>query len=728
MPIVLSQLLIPLITIVAIVVGVWLVVNLIGIRIIRPSEVGIVEKWWSTKGSLNQAIIALNGEAGYQPDLLRSGIHFKSPFMYRLHKVPLITIAQGKIGYLFARDGKPLAPTQLLGSVVSNFMDAREFLTSDGQRGPQRGILREGTYAINTALFAVITFSKVHYLPMGERDDERKEMDEMCQKITNDGGFEPVVIDGTNDVVGIVIVNDGPNPPEEQIICPTVGNNPAEADIYHHSFQDPEKFLKAGGLRGKQHQVLIDGKYYINRLFATVKFEPKTIINVGCVGVVISYFGEEGADISGDNYTHGKLVENGKRGIWSKPLMPGKYPINTDAAKVISVPTTNFVLKWDSSTSGTHGYDSGLAAVKLITSDAFEPELPLSVVLSINCDEAPKLIQKFGDIKVLVEQSLDPMVSSFFKNAGQKRTLLQLVQERAELGEEALRVIKARLADYNLELHDVLIGTPRSADGDKGIETMYAQLRDRQIAVEKIQTYKRQGEAAEQEKLLRQSEATANQQTALTVSEIRIVTEENVGKAEKSKAIQDAATMVITAEAQAKATVLNANADSTKIAKIGIAEGIATKQKVNAYGGAEYQVYAQVAQAFADAIKTGKQALVPITQVNLGGDGESGGANALSMLLNLFSVEKLREFAKDIVLPNTPDEDQAMIDDLTGQIMSQANAVADSSATAKPEAAKGADAAPASSEAAHTAQPKPKADTSKDEGRQNGGQSPNRPY
>ncbi len=723
MPNVLPQMILPLLVIIGIAAVIWLIVNLIGIRIIRPSEVGIVEKWWSPKGSLDQAIIALNGEAGYQPDVLRSGIHFKSPFMYRVHKVPLITISQGKIGYIFARDGRPLEPTQLLGSVVSNFMDAREFLANQGQRGPQRGILREGTYAINTALFAVITSGRVHYLSMGERDDERKEMDEMSQKISKDGGFEPVVIDGANDAVGIVIVNDGPNPPEEQIICPTVGNNPNEPDTYHHSFQDPEKFLKAGGLRGKQHQVLIDGKYYINRLFATVEFQPKTVINVGCVGVVISYYGDEGADISGDNYTHGKLVENGKRGIWGKPLMPGKYPINIDAAKVISVPTTNFVLKWDSASSETHGYDSGLAAVQLITSDAFEPELPLSVVLSINCDEAPKLIQKFGDIKVLVEQSLDPMVSSFFKNAGQKRTLLQLVQQRSELGEEALKVIKARLADYNLELHDVLIGTPRSASGDKGIETMYAQLRDRQIAVEKIQTYKRQGEAAEQEKQLRQAEATANQQTALTVSEIRIVTEENVGKAEKAKAIQDAATTVITAEAQAKATVLNANADSTKIAKIGIAEGIATKQKVNAYGGAEYQVYAQVAQAFADAIKAGKQALVPVTTVNLGNDGANGGANALSMLLNLFSVEKLREFAKDLELPKTPDEEQATIDELTKQIMSQANSESEESAAeSKPHMAEEPKRAP------EVPQTEPKAEPGKDEGRQNGGPTPNRPY
>ena len=36
------------------------------------------------------------------------------PFQYRLHKMPLVTIPQGKIGYVFARDGQPLPPTQTL--------------------------------------------------------------------------------------------------------------------------------------------------------------------------------------------------------------------------------------------------------------------------------------------------------------------------------------------------------------------------------------------------------------------------------------------------------------------------------------------------------------------------------------------------------------------------------------------------------------------------------------
>ena len=52
--------------IIAVILFFWL----IGFIIIPNDKVGIVEKWWSPKGSLKEQIIALNGEAGYQPDLL----------------------------------------------------------------------------------------------------------------------------------------------------------------------------------------------------------------------------------------------------------------------------------------------------------------------------------------------------------------------------------------------------------------------------------------------------------------------------------------------------------------------------------------------------------------------------------------------------------------------------------------------------------------------------------
>src|SRR5689334_3763813 len=127
-------------------------------RYIPHNKVGIKEKLWSFKGSVTSGLIALQGEAGFQPECLRGGWHVLLPFQYRLHLMPLVTITQGKIGYVFARDGVPLAPAQTLaGNVVADdFSNVEHFLRHGGQKGPQRKILREGTYALNLAQFCVI--------------------------------------------------------------------------------------------------------------------------------------------------------------------------------------------------------------------------------------------------------------------------------------------------------------------------------------------------------------------------------------------------------------------------------------------------------------------------------------------------------------------------------------------------------------------------------------------
>ncbi|MGL5152753.1 MAG: flotillin family protein, partial [Clostridium sp.] len=399
---------------VASIIGIVLVLWLLGLRIIPNDKVGIVEKWWSRKGSLDQQIIALKGEAGYQPGLLRGGIHFRTPLMYKIHVVPLITVAQGKVAYVFARDGESLEPTQTLGNVVhecNNYQDVRAFLENGGQKGPQRGIIREGTYAFNLAQFVIITENKTHYLKMNNKL-EQENIADMSRLITERNGFRPVIIQGNSDLVGIVTVHDGPSLGSDNIICPTVGDNANEAN-YHNNFQNIDAFLKAGGYRGRQYQVLADGTYFINRLFATVEFIPKIIIPVGFVGVVVSYTGSKGEDFSGNDYKHGELVKKGYRGVWNEPLMPGKYAFNTYAGSIIKVPTTNVILKWISNQTGNHKYDENLKEVNLITKDAFEPSLPLSVVFHIDYRKAPLVIQRFGDLKMLVDQTLDPMISAY---------------------------------------------------------------------------------------------------------------------------------------------------------------------------------------------------------------------------------------------------------------------------------------------------------------------------
>lgn len=643
------------ITIIGIILIVLFIIWLLGFRIIDNDKVGIVEKWWSRKGSLNEQIIALNGEAGYQPELLRGGIHFRTPLIYKIHVVPLVTIPQGKIAYVFARDGKPLDPTQTLGKVVpesNNFQDVREFLINGGQKGPQRGIIREGTYAFNLAQFVIITDTVTYCLKTGTKA-EQETLKAMANLIHARKGFEPVIIQGNEDLVGIVTVHDGPSLGGENIICPTVGDEASDPN-YHNNFQDIDAFLRAGGYRGRQYQVLADGTYFINRLFATVEYIPKVIIPVGFVGVVVSYTGSKGEDFSGVDYKHGELVKKGYRGVWNEALMPGKYAFNTYAGNIIKVPTTNVILKWITNQIGNHKYDENLKEVSLITKDAFEPNLPLSVVFHIDYKKAPLVIQRFGDIKMLVDQTLDPMISAYFKNIGQTKTLIELLQERNEIQAQSSREMQEKFSHYNLELEEVLIGTPASPKAGNEIETILTQLRSRQIAREQLQTYETQQKAAEKEKELREAEAIAKQQTSLTESDINIRIQENQGKAELMKARQDAEKIQKLSEADAYKVKKESEAEAFKIkvtaqseaekeARVGISKAIAAKEQVNAYGGPQYKVVSDVMSSFANAVKEGKIDIVTKTLVNTG-NGEGGtGANAFESMLMLLLSEKLTE-------------------------------------------------------------------------------------
>lgn len=676
-----------------IVIGVSVLWFVLGVRIIRSDKVGIVEKWWSAKGSLKDAIIALNGEAGYQPQVLRGGIHFRTPFMYRVHVMPLITIPQGKIGYVFSRDGEPLAPAQTLARVIDSayYQDVRAFFDNGGQRGPQRQILREGTYAFNLAQFIIITEGTTYFLPMGNKE-EFATIQSMASHLHSLGGFDPVVIRGADDKTGIVTVHDGPSLPMGDIIAPAVGDTP-EDPHYHNNFQDPEAFLAAGGSRGRQYQVLTEGTYFINRLFATIELINKVIIPVGYAGVVVSYIGPKGKDISGDEYRHGELVAPGNRGVWNEALLPGKYAFNTYAGTIVMVPTTNIILKWIATETGGHSYDENLSEVELITRDAFEPRLPLSVVIHIDYRKAPLVIQRFGDIKMLVNQTLDPMVSAYFKNIGQTKTIIELIQQRSEIQQSSSVDMKEKFGHYNLELEEVLIGTPRSAAGDDKIEQILMQLRDRQVAVEKLETFERQRVAADKERELKEATAIAEQQTMLTQSEINIQVQENTGRAELQRAAQDAERVrtlakadadkvkvlasgdaervKLLAEADARKIAVTAEADATRItltgeadakrvkaiaeakaeeeARVGVGKAIAIDEQVRAYGGPQLQLMQDVMTKLAMAIETSKVPIVPSTVVNMGGaegDGAAG-SNAFGLLMAMLATEKLGEITSE---------------------------------------------------------------------------------
>jgi uncharacterized membrane protein YqiK len=649
-------------------VGVLLSVLLLysSIVYVPNNRIGILERLWAAKGSVARGLVALDGEAGYSPDLLRGGFHLLFPFQYRVHKANLVTVPQGEIGYVFARDGHPLEPGQSLASnaQADDFEDVRGFLAKGGQKGPQRKVLREGLYAINTAQFVVLTRANTYALALASADSDT--IAAMREQIGSRDGFHPVVVGEKSgrasappetrapevrvtidkngpmvtlpdapakdlrpsiDVVGIVTVHDGPGLPAGELIAPPVGQDRRNAALYHNTFQDADRFLAAGGFRGRQHQVVVDGTYYINRLFASVEFVEKTLVPMGMVGVVVSFTGVRGADRSGSEYQHGELVGDGERGVWENPLLPGKYAFNRLAGSIIKVPTTNFILKWESGQSGSD-FDRNLKEISLITKDAFEPTLPLSVVVHIDYKKAAKVIQRFGDVQKLVEQTLDPMVSAYFKNTAQTKTLIELLQQRADIQGQALAEMKDKFTAYNLELQEVLIGTPKSPAGNGQIENILAQLRDRQVAREQIETYVEQEAAAVKERSLREATAIAAQQKGLTESRIAIEIAENRGLADvKTQTRQgeaEAAKIRNVAFAEAERIRAIGGANANRISVEGEATAHAAQLQVDAYGGPEIRLAQEISAQITRAIAEAKLAVVP--EVVVGGDGRNTNA------------------------------------------------------------------------------------------------------
>ena len=695
-----------------------LLLTWLGVRYIPHNRVGVIEKFWSNKGSLGEGqIIALNGEAGYQANLLRGGLHFGYwRWQYRIHQSPLVTIPQNEIGYVYARDGESLDPSQTLARVVdcNHFQDAMAFLDPAramtapssanklapatqrngegqtglitdagnavrlGQRGRQRAILREGVYAINPALFVVITDRQVFGILQSQERVEREAVGKWQEELRSVKGFQPIVIGGhsimvdansaegtsVDDTIGIVTIHDGPSLRSGELIAPPVGqsatggstNSTTPNTLFeHNNFQDPEAFLSAGGRRGRQYQAITDGTYFINRWFATVETTPKTVVPIGHVGVVVSYYGTTGRDLSGDAFRHGEQVAEGERGVWERPLGPGKYAFNTYAGNIVLVPTTNFVLHWITGRTESHHYDENLRSIDLVTRDAYEPSLPLSVVVHIDYQRAPAVIQRFGDVKKLITQTLDPMLSAYFRDIAHRKTMLELLHERDLIQREALSELRRRFHEFDIECVDVLIGKPDTDKADGKIESLLEQLRIRQLSIEQLETYERQREANDKLRSLNEAKAQAEMQatmtnaklqvqiaeskgdadlalakrqndrtimqaqTELTNTRLKVQMAECEGDAEIARARRHAEEIGLLAEAESQRNRLTGRGEAQRILQEGLAEASVLQRKIASYGDPRLFALTFAARELAQS----QQPLVPERLFMTQGGGES---------------------------------------------------------------------------------------------------------
>jgi uncharacterized membrane protein YqiK len=549
--------------------------------IIREDQSGLViKKYGPPLGS--GRLVALDGEAGYQARLLAPGWHFV-PFrwQYSVVKVPMLVVPPGEIALVVAADGVPIPPERILARQVAcnDFQDAEAFLRAGGERGRQLAFLTAGTYRINPALFEVIT----------ARTAQRHDIDPETLRVRQ---VPP-------EAVGIVTTLDGRPIPAGDLAGPSIAG--------HESFQRGQKFVEAGGCRGLQEDVLLAGSWNLNPWFVEVKLVPMVEIPIGYVGVVVSYVGQEHIDVSGAAFTHGDLVEKGRKGVWVEPLLPGKHPLNTEVMKVELVPTTNIVLNWAERTEA-HQYDDKLSSIAVRSKDGFSFSLDVAQIIHVAAKNAPRVISRVGSMQNLVDHVLQPTVGNYFRNSAQEVTVLDFLSARSQRQHEAKTAIGHAVEAYDVECIDTLIG-----DIVPPAELMKTQT-DRKIADELKRTYDVQRESQEKRQELERERAVAELQAEVVRSEqmVRI-------------AAQNAQAAAEAAKGQAAAIRLQADAEADATRALGAARAQAYKDGQAALGGEAYT-------AMQIATIIGERGIKVVPEIAVSG-GNGGGSTGLAEAL-----------------------------------------------------------------------------------------------
>lgn len=621
--------------IIALVLYKWVLRFLFGMVIVPQDRIGLVTKKYVLMGPDRELpdgrIIATKGEAGYQAKTLAPGLYwFMWPWQYGVQMEPFTVIPEGKIGLILANDGAELPTGNILARRVEcdNFQDTERFLTASGQKGRQTALLTPGTYRINTFAFT-ITIS-----PM---------------------------TDVKENMVGIVTTLDGAPLQAGQIAGRQVEG--------HNNFQNIDAFLQNGGNRGLQPQVVLAGSYYINPWAVQIEQIPMTTVPIGHVGVVISYIGEDGEDLTGDTFKHGNIVRKGYRGVWMEPLGPGKYPVNTYTMKVEGVPTTNLVLNWANARSESHELDRNLSTITVRSKDGFPFNLDVAQIIHIPANEAPKVIARFGSMNNLVSQVLEPTIGNYFRNSAQDSDVIAFLSTRKERQEAAREHIKQVLEIYNVSAVDTLIGDIVPPD------SLMKTLTDRKIAQEEEKTYETQRMAQEKRQGMERETALADIQREVVKAQQSVEIAQRTADAAVKKSEGEARSLKLQvgaeseatkiraeanaearrrqAAADAEATKLTADAEAERIAKTGNAEA----EKILAVGRSTAEAYELQVKAMGDEnftrykimeeIGRGNIRIIPDIMINGGTNSTSDGS--LSGLMGL----KLLEMTEERKAPNT---------------------------------------------------------------------------
>ena len=611
------------------------VVYLLSFHRIGPSEVGLVAKRFSRQKLGDDNLIAFNGAAGYQAELLMPGLRFRLWPLYDVEKFPWVQIPAGQIGVVLAQVGNPLpvgAKSAVYKTQFGQFADLELFIKEGGQKGVQRPVLPPGTtLPIHPVAFMVITRDRTFGLPVNPELSAASGPITPASFNLRDEDFEVFQIRRGNDardIVGIVNTLEG-NPLPSGDISSRLGgfkdiidmeqSTSTDQDIIellfgakndlHNNYQDFQAFLDHGGRIGLQHDPLLYGAYTINPFLVRVELVPMLMIEQGQVAVIKSYVGLPPRDTSGAEFKFGTLVRPGHRRIWQEPLRTGKYPINPYCYKAEIVPTAILTLNWAERISSAHHLDAKLETITAKSAEGFIFRIDLQVQIHVPDTCAPRVISTVGTINNLVDEVLQAAVGNHFRDTLQSMPAISFIEKRQEVQRAAFERIAELLSIYFVEtkgvyIQDVLFPVD-----------LVKVLTEREIAKQEIATFEQQRQAQDQRIRMEQARGTADMQAELAKSAVGVNIKTNQASARRAEA-----------EGESYYIEQTGKAKGAEVRSVGLAKAEAYDAQVKSFGAN--------ATAFVNAIdalsKSGNR-FVPEILVSGSGAGAFDGLAATLM-------------------------------------------------------------------------------------------------
>jgi hypothetical protein len=644
---------------IAVVLMLLIILIVPSIRIIGPTEVGLVVKRFSLRKLSEDNPIAMNGEAGYQADLLMPGWRFKLWLVYSVDKHPWVQVPAGEIGVVIAQVGKPLpigAKSAVYKNEFANFSNLRTFLELGGQKGVQRPVLPPGTLVpIHPVGFLVITRRLVYGVPISpELKNASKQTGKLSVEMFGLSPQQlavvrvsPITQDNRQvDIIGIVTTFEG-EPLHAGDIANRIGNYVDIADLekknaedaalmetilasknnIHNNYQDFQKFLDSGGKIGLQHDPLLYGAYNLNPFLLTVEIVPMLVVEQGQAAVIKSYVGLASQDTSGSEFKFGSLVRPGHRGIWREPIRTGKYPLNPHCYKAEIVPTAILNLNWAEASSEAHNLDKNLQQIIAKSREGFVFKIDLQVQIHIPDTQASRVISMVGTVKNLVEEVLQAAVGNHFRDTLQALPAIKFIETRNDIQKQAMTYIESKLREYNVETRGVYIQDVVFPDD------LVKVLTQREIANQEIETFKKQKQSQDQRIETEKARGTADMQKELAQSEVNVTIEGNKAAAIKINA--DAYQYKKEAEGRGDSfyTQETGKAKGAEVEAVGMARAKAAEQLKLAVGEQSTTLVNAI-----DAIMKGDKKIMPEILVM---GGNMGSLDGLAATLTRMFKEKL---------------------------------------------------------------------------------------